>query len=348
MILIGVVAFRWPISPSRLLPAAPATTWQKFTPLFPEAARPVYGRRRRPDCVRIRVILGGRGRCSRATLHSSTCFPTCSPSAPFISNAGLVPSVNGGLGFAVILGVLMWRLTQDQWLTRRKLSLLEMAAGGRRRSRARRCHRVDSGHAAATDSRGGHDFGVESPGRRHASFRGVDLARGPPAVCAFPGLRTTDRSIFPAFVPSPAVARRFSAIISFVIVGALILTGNNQQHLHRRKFSGAIVTTDYGRLLCLKLFLFLVILGIAASEFATGSCCLSVRAAELRIKANACKALPLACAPPAKVFGHDRVLPRRCHRGGCEPPLEQPRRQIRRRLPLPDKAARLFSCALDF
>jgi putative copper resistance protein D len=62
--------------------------------------------------------------------------------------------------------------------------------------------------------------------------------------------------------PVLAVARRFSAV-SFITVGVLIATGIINTCFIVGSFS-ALVTTDYGRLLCLKLFLFLVILGIAA------------------------------------------------------------------------------------
>jgi putative copper resistance protein D len=59
-----------------------------------------------------------------------------------------------------------------------------------------------------------------------------------------------------------AAARRFSAV-SFVTVGVLIATGIINTYFIVKSFS-ALVATDYGRLLCLKLFLFLLILSIAA------------------------------------------------------------------------------------
>jgi putative copper resistance protein D len=252
MILVGVVAFRWLI----LLPgSAGATdeTWQKFTPLFRKLHALFMG------AGAVLIVSGFGLFWAVAAGMSGTSLTECLTgdtlgTVLFQTRFGSV--CQWRLGFAVILGVLMWRLTRDQWLIRRKLSLLEMAAGSI--ATALVVSMAWTGHAAAS---GGSDIGwkilADATHLLAASIWPTGLL--PFAIFLGCARRIDDLS---RLRPVLAVTHRFSTI-SFVIVGLLILTGIINSYFIVESFP-ALVTTDYGRLLCLKLSLFLVILGIAA------------------------------------------------------------------------------------
>jgi len=160
------------------------------------------------------------------------------------------------LGLAVILGFLMWRLDRSRWQIRRRVSISEIAAGFT--ATALIVSVAWTGHAAAA---GGPDLRWRILADATHLFAASIWPTGLLPFALFLGCA---RQAANASHLSPvlAVARRFSAV-SFVIVGILIATGIINTCFIVGSFP-ALVATDYGRLLCLKLFLFLVIMGIAA------------------------------------------------------------------------------------
>jgi copper resistance protein D len=252
MILVGVVAFRWLV----LLPAFAGETdetWQKFAPLF---------RRLHALFLWSGVILAASGAAlfwavasgmSGASLSESLTADTLG-TVLFQTQFGSI--FQWRIGFAVLLGMLMWGLSRKQWQTQRKSSLLEIAAGSV--STALIVSMAWTGHAAAT---GGPDFKwrvlADATHLWAASIWPTGLL--PFALFLRCARKVDDLS---HLRPVLATARRFSTV-SFIIVGILITTGIINACFIVGSFS-ALVATDYGRLLCLKLFLFLVILRLAA------------------------------------------------------------------------------------
>jgi putative copper resistance protein D len=252
MILAGVVAFRWFI----LLPAFAGEadeTWQKFRPLF----------------RKLHVLFIGAGGvlvASGAVLFWAV--------AAGMSGASPTESLTGGtfrtvlfqtqfgcvwqwrLGLAAVLGVMLWRLDRDQWQARRRSSPLEMAAG--LVATALVVSVAWTGHAAAT---GGPDFWRRVPADATHLFATSIWPAGllPFALFLGQARRAPD---FSRLQPVLMAARRFSTV-SFVAVWVLLTTGMINGYFIVGSFQ-ALVATDYGRLLCLKLFLFLLMLGIAA------------------------------------------------------------------------------------
>jgi len=251
MILVGVVAFRWLV----LLPAFAGEadeTWQKFTPLF---------RRLHALFLGSGIILVVSGAAlfwavaagmSGTSLTESLTRDTLG-TVLFQTQFGSV--FQWRLGLAVALGVMMWGLVRNQWQLRRKPSLLETAAGFV--ATALVVSMAWTGHAAAT---GGPDFWWRVMADATHLFAASIWPTGLLPFALFLGCARQVDDIS-RLGPVLATARRFSSV-SFITVGILITTGIINTCFIVGSFQ-ALVTTDYGRILCLKLFLFLVILGIA-------------------------------------------------------------------------------------
>lgn len=252
MLLVGVVAFRWLV----LLPAfagEPDETWQKFAPLF-----------RRLQALflwsGVILVLSGAVLFWAVTAEMSgdsladSLTPDTLGTVLFQTQFGSV--CEWRIGFVVILGFMMWRLVRNHWQLRRKSSLLELGAGIV--AAALVVSMAWIGHAAAT---GGPDFWWRVLADGTHLFAASIWPTGLLPFALFLGnaRHNDDLSLLR---PVLAATARFSAV-SFLTVGVLIATGIINTYFIVGSFQ-ALVTTDYGRLLCLKLFLFLIILGIAA------------------------------------------------------------------------------------
>jgi putative copper resistance protein D len=252
MILIGVAAFRWLV----LLPAFAGEadeTWQKFTPLFRKLHALFMGSGVILLASGFALFWAVASEMSGTSLTESLTWDTLS-TVLFQTQFGSV--CQWRIGLAVILGVLMWRITRNQWQTRRKLSMPEMAAG--LTAAALIVSVAWTGHAAATS---GPDFKWRVLADATHLFAASIWPTGLLPFALFLGCaRQVDD--FSRLGPVLAAASRFSTV-SFLTVGVLITTGMINSYFIVGSFQ-ALVATNYGRLLCLKLFLFLVILGIAA------------------------------------------------------------------------------------
>jgi putative copper resistance protein D len=156
----------------------------------------------------------------------------------------------------VILGLMIGRLAWSRWWSQRKSSWLEIAAGVV--AVALTVSMAWTGHAAAT---GGADFWYRVPADATHLFAVSIWPTGLLPFALFLGhaRRIEDAS---RLQPVLTVARRFSTV-SFLAVWVLIASGIINAYFIVGSFE-ALFTTDYGRLLCLKLFLFLAMLGIAS------------------------------------------------------------------------------------
>jgi putative copper resistance protein D len=252
MILVGVVAFRWLI----LLPAFAGEAeevWQKFMPLF----------------LRLHQMFIWSG----VILVISGLALFWATSAG-MSDTSLIESLNGDalrtvlfqtqfgfvsqwrIGFAAILGVLMWKLTGSHWQIRRKRSILEITAG--LIAVALMVSFAWTGHAAAT---GGVDFWWRITADALHLFAASIWPAGllPFALFLVRARRIGDVS---RLHPILTVASRFS-VMSFITVGVLILAGFINGYSLVGSFQ-ALLTTSYGRVLGLKLSLLFSMLCIAA------------------------------------------------------------------------------------
>ncbi len=252
LILVSVVVFRWLI----LMPAFAGETeesWQEFAPLF----------------IRLRalflwsglvLILSGvawfwavASGMSGLSLMDSLTEDTLG-TVFFQTQFGSV--CRGRIGLAVVLAVLMAWLARKGRMIRPSVSLLERGVGiiaiGLLVSIA------GTGHAAAA---GGADFAwrvlADATHLLAAAIWPTGLL---PFALFLGGVRRSAE--LSNMCPTLAVVGRFSDV-SFVTVGILIATGIVNACFIVGSFA-ALVDTDYGRLLCLKLFLLLIILGIAA------------------------------------------------------------------------------------
>jgi len=252
MILVGVVAFRWLV----LLPAFAGEsdeTWQKFTPFFRKLHFLFVG-------AGIVLIASGflwfwavSANMSSSSLTDSLSLDTLS-TVFFQTQFGTV--CQWRIGFAVVLAFAMGALAWKRWTLQRKRSWLEIAAG--LLAAALVVSIAWTGHAAAT---GGADFWWRVLADATHLFAATIWPTGLLPFALFLGCarRLPDDAIL---LPTLSAAARFSSL-SFLVVGVLIATGTINTYFIVGSFQ-ALVTTDYGRLLCLKLFLLLLILGIAA------------------------------------------------------------------------------------
>ena len=252
MILVGVVAFRWLV----LLPAFAGEadeTWQKFAPLFRRLHALFL-------CSGAILILSGAALfwavasgMSGASLTESLTWDTLG-TVLFQTQFGSV--CQWRIGLAVILGTLMGRLVWNQWYLQRKSSWLEIAAG--LVATALVVSIAWTGHAAAT---GGPDFKWRVLADATHLFA---ASIWPTGLLPFALFLRRARQIedISRLRPVLAVARRFSTV-SFLAVWILIASGIINACFIVGSFE-ALFSTDYGRLLCLKLFLFLLMLGIAS------------------------------------------------------------------------------------
>jgi putative copper resistance protein D len=251
MILVSVVAFRWLV----LLPGFAGEadeTWQKFTPLF---------RKLHVLFIGSGVILVVSGAALFWAVASGMSDTSLTESLTWETLGTVLFQTQFGsvfqwrLGLAVALGMMLWGLAQNQWQLRRKSSLLEMAAGFVATGLV--VSMAWTGHAAAT---GGPDFWWRVPADATHLFAASIWPTGLLPFALFLGCaRQVDD--FSCLRPVLAAAGRFSAL-SFITVGVLIASGIINTYFIVGSFQ-ALVATDYGWILCLKLFLFLLILGIA-------------------------------------------------------------------------------------
>jgi len=252
MILAGVVAFRWLV----LLPAFAGEaeeTWQSFVPLFRKLNALFLG----SGVVLVisgLVWFGAVGAGMSGGSFTESLVGETARTVLFQTRFGSVSQWR--LGFAVVLAVMMARLAWSRWLMRREMSGLERAAGWV--AAALVVSVAWTGHAAAG---GGPDFKwrvlADATHLLAASIWPAGLL--PFALLLGCARRVDDRS---CLRPAVAAVRRFSSV-SLMTVGVLITSGIVNACFIVGSFT-ALVATDYGRLLCLKLFLFLSILGFAA------------------------------------------------------------------------------------
>jgi putative copper resistance protein D len=249
MILVAVVAFRWLI----LLPAfagEPDETWAKLTPLFRKLHILFLGSGivlLLSGVVLFWAVAAGMSGLPLMESLSKETFGTVF----FQTQFGTV--CQWRLGFALFLGLAMCWLHRNKWLARRKVSHLEIVAVVL--SMALFVSLAWMGHAAAAGS--GLRRAADALHLLAATIWPTGLL---PFALFLNCLRHAD--LISHFRPSLGAIRRFSNT-SFIIVFVLILTGFINSCFTVGSFT-ALVTTDYGRLLSLKLFLFLIILGIAA------------------------------------------------------------------------------------
>ena len=160
------------------------------------------------------------------------------------------------LGLAILLGLTAWKLTHDRWIFRPNVSALEIMMSIL--VAALLALVAGTGHAAA---RGGVDFflRVAADGLHLLAASVWPTGLLPFALFLVAARRAENFSNLP---PILAVVRRFSAV-SFITVGVMVVTGMvNSWFLVGNM--GALFTTPYGHILCLKLSLFAGILGFAA------------------------------------------------------------------------------------
>jgi putative copper resistance protein D len=252
MVLAGIVAFRWLV----LLPALAEEadeTWQKLTPFFRRLNALWTG----SWFVLVAsgwVWFGAVGAGMSGASFTECLIGDTARTVFFQTQFGTVSQ--GRLGLAAILGVVMATLAWNRWPIRRARSALELAAG--LLAFALLVSVAWTGHAAAG---GGPDrFWRILADATHLFAASI----WPTGLLPFALFLSFARGIDDAAAlrAAQAVVRRFSAL-SFGSVGLLAASGIVNACFAVGSFP-ALVTTDYGRLLCLKLVLFLAILGFAA------------------------------------------------------------------------------------
>ena len=250
MILVGVVAFRWII----LLPALAGEadeTWRNFSSLFRRLHILFIGSAILLVTSGVAMFWLVAADMSGLSLMDSLSADTLG-TVFFQTQFGTV--CQWRLGFALVLGIALCWLLRSRWLARQKSTPLEWLAGIL--SAALFVSLAWTGHAAST---GGSVVRLTAD-----ALHLLATTIWPTGLLFFAlFLRCARRHPdISSLRPVIAAVQRFSNT-SFIIVFALIVTGICNSCFTVGSFS-ALVTTDYGRLLSLKLFLFLVILIIAA------------------------------------------------------------------------------------
>jgi len=252
MILGGVVAFRWLV----LLPAFAAETdetWQKFAPLF-RRLQTIY-----LAAAAVLVLSGLALFWAVAAGMSGASLSECLSADPlgtvfFETQFGAV--CQWRLGFLAIFLLTLGKLSRERWLFRRGVSPLEIIGG--LLAPALVGSIAWTGHAAAT---GGPTFWWRILADAMHLFAASIWPTGLLPFALFLGgaRRVGD---FPRLRPVLVVVHRFSNL-SFATVAVLATTGMINTYFIVGSFH-ALVTTDYGRLLSLKLAVFCLMLAIAA------------------------------------------------------------------------------------
>jgi putative copper resistance protein D len=252
MILVGVVAFRWFV----LLPAYAGEddeNWLSLAPLFRKLQLLFLG-------AAIGLVTSGflQFWAVSADMSGSSLFDSLSKdtlsTVLFQTQFGHI--CQWRLGFAAVFAVMMSTLVGKKWLSSRKVTLIEFGAG--LLAVALIVSLAGTGHAAATG-------GPTLPLRLLADGAHLLAASIWPAgllpFALFLGcVRSTDDTARLGSVRD--AVRRFSTL-SFLVVGVLIVSGIINSYFIVGSFH-ALFTSDYGQLLCLKLLILLVMLGIAA------------------------------------------------------------------------------------
>lgn len=252
MILVGVVAFRWLV----LLPAFAREgdeTWQKLAPfigrlnwLFLTAT--------------VILILSGIAWfwAVAAGMSGTSLTESLSPDTLgtvfFQTQFGTV--CQWRLGFLAIFLLLLAKLTWDRWLLRRRISPIEIIGGWL--AAAMVVSIAWTGHAAAS---GGPHFPWRIMADATHLFAASIWPTGLLPFALFLGCASRIDD-FSRLRPVLVTANRFSNV-SLVVVGILAASGIINTCFIVGSLR-ALVTTDYGRLLCLKIFLFFLILVVAA------------------------------------------------------------------------------------
>ena len=250
MVLVGVVAFRWLV----LLPAFAGQAedaWDSFAPLF----------------VRLNRIFIASG----IVLVISGLFIFWAVAAG-MSDTSLTKSLNSQtletvffqtqfgavfqwrLGLAVLMAVLICWLAPTRWHFHRRRSAVEIVAGIV--AVALMVSFAGTGHAAA--SGGAYFFPRIATDALHLFVTSI----WPTGLLPFAMFLTCARRLDDVIVPTLKVVGRFSNV-SLLVVGVLTATGIINACFIVGNLQ-ALFTTTYGRVLCVKLFLFGAMLGIAA------------------------------------------------------------------------------------
>jgi putative copper resistance protein D len=252
LMLVNVVAFRWLI----LLPAfktASDEAWEFFTPLF----------------FRLDLLFTGSGIVlflSGANWLWATAAEMSGTSLPESLHGEILETVLGSTqfghlflaraGLGSVLALASWKLLRTGWQSRRFCSPLERVAGII--AAALLISFAETGHAAAS---GGGAFLwniiADSLHLLAASIWPAGLL--PFAMFLARARRFKNASAFPLISKSVV---RFSTI-SLVTVGVLTATGVVNGALLVGSL-GALFHTPYGQVLCVKLALFSIVIGLAA------------------------------------------------------------------------------------
>jgi putative copper resistance protein D len=252
MVLVGVMAFRWLV----LLPAfadAADEPWQTLRPLLRTLNRLLVG-------SGITLLLSGFAMFWAVTAEMNECSLTDAlhldafATVFFQTQFGVV--CQWRLGLAVIFAILLGLLVRRQWHFQRNRSALETVMGII--AVALIVSVAWTGHAASS--------GTSSfPLRISAdALHLLAAAIWPGGLLPFALFLSCIRTNQPALHSRSTLRaiHRFSNL-SLLIVGVLIATGVINSFFLVGSFT-ALVTTLYGGILCLKLCLLLLILGVAS------------------------------------------------------------------------------------
>jgi putative copper resistance protein D len=237
MILVGVVAFRWLI----LLPAfagEPDTTWQAFMPLVVSGLALFWA-----------VSAGMSDSSLMESLNGETLGTVF-----FQTQFGSV--CQWRIGLAVVMAIMMWWLQRMRYQAQRRRFAIELAAG--LTAIALMVSLAGTGHAAAT---GGADFWYRVTADALHLFA---ASVWPTGLLPF-ALFLTCASRITTVDHLGAVAKTVNSFsnVSLIVVVMLTVTGIVNAYFLVGSLQ-ALWGSSYGQVLCLKLFLFTLILGLAA------------------------------------------------------------------------------------
>ena len=252
MILAGVVAFRWFVLLPSFTPEADEI-WEKFASFF-HALQRVY--------VAAAVVLVLSGLASLWAVAAGMSDTSLSESLSTDTLGTVVFQTQFGavcqwqLGLLAIFLLTLGKLSWNRWLFQRGVSPLEILGG--MLAAALVVSTAWTGHAAAT---GGPEFWWRILAD---SIHLLTASIWPTGLLPFALFLGCARKIddLPRLRPVLVAVRRFSNV-SLVTVSLLALTGMINSTFMVGSFH-ALVTTNYGRLLSLKLFVFFLMLTIAA------------------------------------------------------------------------------------
>jgi putative copper resistance protein D len=252
LILVGVVAFRWLV----LLPAFAVEadeTWRALSPLFVRLNQLFLWSGATLLISGILLFWAVSGAMSDTSLIESLSADTLG-TVLLQTQFGSVSQWR--LGLAVVLLVPMVVLARTQWQSRRHRSAVEVVAG--LTATALMVSFAWTGHAAASG-------GFNAIWRIAADALHLFVASiWPTGLLPFAlFLACAKQSKEPSILPATIKAIGRFSNISLGIVGVLTTTGLINAFFMLGKLS-TLFSTTYGQVLCLKLLLFALMLGIAA------------------------------------------------------------------------------------